>query len=109
MAEGAQTSVHRSVAGYGTVVDAYDRGRPAYPGEAVAWVLQQAAVSPGSDLLDLAAGTGKLTRLLLPSEARVIAVEPVAQFREALAALSVDVRDGTAESIPLPTASVDLV
>lgn len=60
-------------------------------------------------VLDLAAGTGKLTRLLLPSGADVVAVEPVQAFRDTLCRLGVDARAGTAESIPLPDASVHTV
>jgi SAM-dependent methyltransferase len=59
-------------------------------------------------IVDLAAGTGKLTRLLAGSGATVIAVEPVAEMRAALPA-SVQVLEGTAERMPLDTASADLV
>jgi SAM-dependent methyltransferase len=58
-------------------------------------------------VLDLAAGTGKLTRLLVPTGAHVVAVEPVEAMRALLA--GVEVLDGTAEAIPLPDASVDAV
>jgi len=58
--------------------------------------------------VDLAAGTGKLTRPLLATGAEVIAVEPVAEMRAALPAGARAV-DGTAEAMPLPTASVDAV
>jgi ubiquinone/menaquinone biosynthesis C-methylase UbiE len=59
----------------------------------------------------VAAGTGKLTRLLMPSGARVIAVEPVREMREQLESVvpGVDAREGTAESLPLEDASVDCV
>jgi SAM-dependent methyltransferase len=62
-------------------------------------------------VLDLAAGTGKLTRLLTATGASVVAVEPVDEMRAALAEVApgVDVRAGTAEAIPLPSASVDAV
>jgi SAM-dependent methyltransferase len=58
--------------------------------------------------LDLAAGTGKLTRLLAETGAKVIAIEPVAEMRAALPT-SVQVLDGTAEAIPLDAGTVDLV
>jgi len=58
-------------------------------------------------VLDLAAGTGKLTRLLVPTGAHVVAVEPVEAMRALLT--GVEVLDGTAEAIPLPDASVDVV
>ncbi len=62
-------------------------------------------------VVDLAAGTGKLTRLLVTTGATVIAVEPVAGMRRVLASQvpSVEAIDGTAEDIPLRPASVDLV
>jgi SAM-dependent methyltransferase len=64
-------------------------------------------IGAGRDVLDLAAGTGKLTRLLVPTGAHVVAVEPVGNMRALLA--GVEVLDGTAEAIPLPDASVDAV
>jgi SAM-dependent methyltransferase len=68
-------------------------------------------VGPGAAVLDLAAGTGKLTRALLAAGLDVVAVEPQAPLRERLAAIigSERVRDGFAEAIPLPDASVDAV
>jgi SAM-dependent methyltransferase len=66
---------------------------------------------PGRTVVDLAAGTGKLTRLLVPSGARVIAVEPLAEMRALLeqAAPSAEVLDATAEALPLEDSSVDAV
>jgi SAM-dependent methyltransferase len=60
-------------------------------------------------VVDLAAGTGKLTRRLVPTGARVVAVEPLAEMREQLAraAPGAEVVDGTAEAMPLEAASVD--
>ena len=62
-------------------------------------------------MLDLAAGTGKLTRQIAPSGAELVAVEPIAEMRAKLEASSPDVEalDGTAEAIPLPNHSVDAV
>ena len=62
-------------------------------------------------MVDLARRTGKLTRLLVPSGARVIAVEPLAEMRAVLDAVApgAEVLDGTAESMPLADASVDAV
>jgi len=87
--------------------DRYERGRPGYPQAAVDAIVAELGLRPGRTVLDLAAGTGKLTRLLVPSGAHVIAVEPVREMREKLAdfvALA-----GTAERIPLTDAYVDAV
>jgi SAM-dependent methyltransferase len=85
--------------------DRYERGRPGYPQAAVDTIVAELGLRPGRTVLDLAAGTGKLTRLLVPSGANVIAVEPVREMREKLegfVALA-----GTAEHIPLTDAYVD--
>jgi ubiquinone/menaquinone biosynthesis C-methylase UbiE len=77
----------------------------------VEWIVERACLGPGSVVCDVAAGTGKLTRLLVPSGARVIAVEPVREMRAQLevAAPSAHVLEGLAESLPLREASVDCV
>lgn len=59
--------------------------------------------------VDLGAGTGKFTPYLLETGASVIAVEPVDQMREKISALPVEVIEGTAVSIPLPSESVDAI
>ena len=97
--------IHRAAAtGFARSVDAYERGRPGYPAAA----LEPLALAPGFTVLDLAAGSGKLTRPLVESGAAVIAVEPVAEMRAALPSAA-RMLDGTAEAIPLDDASVDLV
>jgi SAM-dependent methyltransferase len=97
--------IHRAAAtGFSRAAAEYERGRPGYP----AGALEPLGLSPDLVVLDLAAGTGKLTRMLVESGARVIAVEPVAEMRAALPA-SAEVLDGTAERIPLGDGSVDLV
>jgi SAM-dependent methyltransferase len=105
-------AVHpRAEVGFGRAAEAYERGRPAYPAEAVAWLGDQLELGPGRTVVDLAAGTGKLTRLLLPTGARVVAVEPVAGMRETLARVVPDaeILEGTAEAMPLPDGSADAV
>src|SRR4029079_1868599 len=86
----------------------YARARPGYPVDAVRWTLEHA---PGSDVLDLAAGPGKLTSAVLAPGATVVAVEPLDGMRAQLAAAFPDVRAlaGKAEAIPLDDASVDAV
>jgi ubiquinone/menaquinone biosynthesis C-methylase UbiE len=86
---------------FGAVAADYERGRPGYPER----VVEVAGLPRSSDVLDLAAGTGKLTRLLARHFDRVAAVEP----DDALRALirEAKVLAGSAEQIPLPNGSVD--
>jgi SAM-dependent methyltransferase len=97
----------RQAASFGAAAAAYERGRPPYPPEAVDWLLPDGA----SRVLDLGAGTGKLTRQLRDRGLDVIAVEPSEGMREQLARAvpGVAVYDGSAEHIPLPDHSVDAV
>jgi SAM-dependent methyltransferase len=97
--------------GFGRGAATYERGRPSYPADAVDVLVRELGIGPGRDVLDLAAGTGKLTRLLVPTGARLVAVEPVAAMADQLrtAVPDVEVRHGTAEAIPLPDGSVDAV
>jgi ubiquinone/menaquinone biosynthesis C-methylase UbiE len=90
---------------------AYERARPSYPAEAIAYVVGRGGIGPDMRVLDLAAGTGKLTRLLAPTGADVVAVEPMARMREQLrqAVPTAEVLDGTAEALPLEDGSVDAV
>jgi SAM-dependent methyltransferase len=87
---------------------AYERGRPGYPDTALRWLTEQAGLGPGVAVVDLAAGTGKLTRALVRTGADVIAVEPVAQMR-ALIEPPARAVEGTAEDMPLPDGSADVV
>lgn len=85
----------------------YERGRPGWPVEAV----HVAGLPPTAIVLDLGAGTGKLTRLLALEFRRVVAVEPAAQMRQLLVANcpSVEALAGTGQAIPLSDVSVDAV
>ena len=98
-------------AGFGRGAATYERGRPSYPADAIDVLVRELGIGPDRDVLDLAAGTGKLTRLLVPTGARLVAVEPVAAMADQLrtAVPGVEVHDGTAEAIPLPDGSVDAV
>jgi len=89
----------------------YERSRPGYPDEAISFLVSRLDLRPGRVVVDLAAGTGKLTRLLVPSGARVIAVEPLEEMRELLARLvpGIEVLAGTAEELPLEDAVADAV
>jgi SAM-dependent methyltransferase len=104
--------VHRlAEQGYTADADSYVRGRPDYPPELAGWLKQSLVLGPDACVVDLGAGTGKFTPRLVETGARVIAVEPVDTMRAKLAAAqpAVDVRKGTAQSIPLDDASVDAV
>jgi SAM-dependent methyltransferase len=100
-----------AAAGFAAGADAYERGRAGYPPEAIALLARELAIGPESTVVDLAAGTGKLTRQLLPLGARVTAIEPLAAMRERLARSvpGVAVLDGTAERTGLDDQSVDVV
>jgi SAM-dependent methyltransferase len=92
---------------FGAAAAAYERGRPPYPSQAIGWLLPGGAAR----VLDLGAGTGKLTRQLRDRGLDVTAVEPSEGMREQLrqAVPGVTVLAGTAERIPLPDHSVDAV
>jgi SAM-dependent methyltransferase len=99
--------IHRVAAeGFARAAGAYDRGRPGYPGAAIAFLVSR--LPAGATVLDLAAGTGKLTRPLLDAGLAVVAVEPVAEMRAGLPA-SARPMHGTAEAIPLGEGAVDAV
>jgi SAM-dependent methyltransferase len=104
--------IHPAAAmGYAVAADNYERGRPSYPEEAIACLSQELGLRAGRRVLDLAAGTGKLTRALATTGAEMLAVEPVAEMRAKISATlpAAEVVAGTAEDIPLPDASVDAV
>jgi SAM-dependent methyltransferase len=92
---------------FALVADAYERGRPGYPDEAVRWL----AGDTPCDVVDLGAGTGKLTRSLVAAGHRVTAVEPLPEMLELLpaAAPGAFAMLGSAEVIPLPDASADVI
>jgi SAM-dependent methyltransferase len=104
-------NVHRSARAFGDAADVYDRVRPGYPPDAIEWLARVLDLRPGRTVVDLAAGTGKLTAPLLAIGARVIAVEPSAGMLARLRtnAPAAEAIAGTAEEIPLPDASADAV
>ncbi|HEY3784952.1 MAG TPA: methyltransferase domain-containing protein [Steroidobacteraceae bacterium] len=105
-------AVHETAArGFARDAQAYARGRPEYPLALDPWLQFTLGLGPSRTVLDLGAGTGKLTRRLLATGAQVLAVDPVAPM---LARLrqdfpGVETRIGTAEAIPLLAGAVDAV
>ncbi len=97
----------KRAASFGGVADHYERFRPGPPLEAVEWILPERART----VVDLGAGTGALSRLLVDRVDEVIAVEPDARMRTVLADAVPGVRavEGRGESMSLPDASVDAV
>ena len=85
----------------------YERGRPGYPEQ----VVDLAELGPSATALELAAGTGKFTRQLVPRIAHVVAVEPDPGMRRMLVSVcpGVEAIDGTAEQISLADDAVDAV
>jgi SAM-dependent methyltransferase len=92
---------------FGAAADIYERGRPPYPAEAIDWLVP----SHAGRVVDLGAGTGKLTRQLRERGLDVIAVEPSAGMRDQLrrAVPGVPVLAGTGEHLPLAPRSADAI
>jgi SAM-dependent methyltransferase len=97
----------RRASSFAGVAAEYDRGRPGYPPQAIDWILGPDPLA----VLDLGAGTGKLTDAVIAAGHDVVAVEPLAEMRAVLAARHPDlpVIEGTAERLPLPDGAVDAV
>jgi SAM-dependent methyltransferase len=104
-------AIHEAARGFELASKPYELGRPTYPADAIERLIAELGIEAGSRVLDLAAGTGKLTRLLVPTGAELVAVEPADAMRAALSASLPGVKAlaGTAEAIPLPDGSVDAV
>ncbi|HET9650181.1 MAG TPA: class I SAM-dependent methyltransferase [Microlunatus sp.] len=97
---------------FGAAADAYESGRPGYPLEAVSWLVgEPRRAGRRTRVADVGAGTGKLTRAVAELEAEVVAVDPdpnmLARLHRALPGVPTFL--GTAERLPLPDASVDVV
>jgi SAM-dependent methyltransferase len=96
---------------FGDVVDEYERGRPGYPAPAVDFLFGAGGLGAESRLLEVGAGSGKLTRDLVGRVGRVVAVEPSDGMRATLSRSlpDVEVRAGTAEALPMTDAELDAV
>jgi SAM-dependent methyltransferase len=97
--------------GFAMAADAYVRGRPDFPATALAWLLDDLALKPGTTTVEVGAGTGKFTRLILETGTHVIAVEPVAAMRSRLLCdlPAVSTVAGRAQQIPLRSSRADAV
>jgi SAM-dependent methyltransferase len=102
---------HAAELGYQRAAADYERVRPSYPTRSLAVLADALDLGPGKRVAEVGAGTGKFTRLLALTGARVTAVEPVAAMRARLSELlpQVEVADGLAESTGLPDSAVDAV
>jgi SAM-dependent methyltransferase len=89
----------------------YQTSRPAYPPEAVAYLVETLGITERSHVLDLGAGTGIFTGQLVPYGPRITAVDPAAGMREVLARRlpTVEVLEGRDVDIPLASGCVDCV
>jgi SAM-dependent methyltransferase len=96
---------------FANAVDAYERGRPEYPSDAIDHLVEVLDLPGDRMIVELGAGSGKFTRALVRAGLHPRAVEPLAPMREALHRNlpEVPVVDGTAESIPFPDRSADAV
>jgi SAM-dependent methyltransferase len=106
-----EPTLHDLAVHFGSAADAYERGRPEHPAEVVALIREELGLEDDARVLDLGAGTGKLTKGLADAGFDVTAVEPLAGMREVLAqrAPGATVLEGFAERIPLEDGSVDAV
>jgi SAM-dependent methyltransferase len=102
---------HQAATGFARATAVYQRARPGYPAATVRWLTRQLGLRSGTTVLDLAAGTGKLTRALPATGATVIAVEPVGPM---VAELVTSVRDvlpvaATAQALPFADGAADAI
>jgi SAM-dependent methyltransferase len=100
-------SVHETAAAGFVRPDVYERGRPAYPIEAI----DALSLSEGMRVADIGCGTGKFTRLLAASKAHVVGIEPLPGMLSAFHELlpEIEAVSGTAEALPLRDAAFDLL
>ena len=102
---------HPAVRGFDRAAAIYERGRPDYPRAAIDQLGRALGLAPGTTVVELGSGTGKLTRGLARLGAARVAIEPMAGMREVFVRTVPDVPvfPGTAEAIPLPAGFADAV
>ena len=97
--------------GFGKEAATYERVRPSYPADAVGWLADSLELGPGRTAIDVAAGTGKFTRLLVPFGATLVAAEPVDGMRGSFVAVvpGVPIVAAVAESLPIESGSAHAI
>jgi SAM-dependent methyltransferase len=97
--------------GYSSQAQTYTQGRPTYPAALATWLQHTLKIDEQTRVVDLGAGTGKFTRLLRPLTEWLTAVEPIDAMRQEFAKTvpGIEVLAGTAQAIPLPAASANVV
>ena len=102
---------HAAVEGFDRAADAYERGRPGYPPDAIGAVVEALGIGPGRRVLELGSGTGKFTRTLLGTGAGLVAVEPTRAMRRVFGQMvpEVPLLAAQAERLPFRDATVDAV
>jgi SAM-dependent methyltransferase len=103
--------IHDKAKGYHHGAEEYVAGRPDYPAEAVTWLTDVLGVRSGRKVLEVGAGTGKFIPTLQQANAEILAVEPIAEMRDALMAAfpRVVALAGAADAIPLASGSVNVI
>jgi len=103
--------IHHGARAFALTAEKYERARPSYPAQALDWIGEAVPLVRGDAVVDLGAGTGKLTRLLVERGYDVLAVEPVDEMRAVLEQRVPQARTakGTAEDIPAPEGSARAV
>jgi len=111
MPDSAKPVHHAADQGYSQSAGTYAQGRPDYPPQIASWLTDTLGIDTHATVVDLGAGTGKFTRYLQQTGARVIAIEPVASMRAELAthAAGATILDGTAQALPLEDESIDVL